>query len=281
MKISIGGYSFHQLLESGKQDIFKYITDCRELGTTQLDPWNAQSAPIRNADEIVKAGSDPEGAQLTAQDDEYLKKVRATAEAAGQPFGCIAVDGAHIYEADPAVREAHRILADRWLEVAAMLGAEQIRIDAGGPADMPDDVFKIIVVGYEDLIERASRKNIEVLMENHWGPSVIPENVVKIMEAVPGLGLLFDSHNWAPGMQEKGWELCARFARSTHFKTFVFDENGNEPNVDLSRAIRLLVDAGYSGSWGVESCPEDGDEYGAARKTIALIKRNLELLGVK
>jgi len=276
MRISIGGFSFHRLLQSGQQDIFKYIADCKELGATQLDAWNAQLAPIRSGDDVVKAGSDPERAELTAQDDAYLGRVRQAADEAGLPFGCIAVDGAHIYEPTAEARDANRVLAYRWLDVAQMLGAEQVRVDAGGPQELPDDAFAIIIEGYNDLLGRACDKGLELLMENHWGPSVVPENVAKIIEAVDGLGLLFDSHNWAEGMQENGWALCAKYARSTHFKTFAFDEDGNERSVDIPRCIRTLLDAGYGGCWGVESVPEDGDEYGAVRKTIALIKRTLE-----
>jgi hypothetical protein len=39
--------------------------------------------------------------------------------------------------------------------------------------------------------------------------------------------------------------------------------------------MKLLLDAGYAGCWGVESVPKDGNEIEAARKTIALIKRAL------
>ncbi len=278
MRISIGGYSFHLLLEKGEQDFFGYIADCKRLGATQLDPWNAQLAPIQSGGDVARAGTDPEGAELTAQDDDYLKRVKAAADEAGLPFGCIAVDGAHIYEEEEAARDANRRLADRWLEVAQILGAEQVRIDAGGPQELPHEVFGVVVAGYRDLIRRAADRDIEILMENHWGPSVVPGNVVRLMEEVEGLGLLLDSHNWAEGMQEEGWERCAKYARSTHFKTFRFDENGNEPSVDLAKCIGLLQAAGYSGCWGVESCPEDGDEYGAVEKTIALIKRKVNEL---
>ena len=280
MRISIGGFSFHRLLAEGKQDIFTYITDCKALGATQLDAWNAQLAPIKSADDVAKAGSDPARAALTAQDNVYLERVKRAADDAGLPFGCIAMDGAHIYEDTPEAREANRMLACRWLDVAEMLGAAQVRIDAGGPEELPDDAFAIIVDGYRDLIARGREKGLEILMENHWGPSVIPENVVKIIEAVDGLGLLFDSHNWAPGRQAEAWRQCAKYARSTHFKTFTFDEVGNEPSVDIPACVRILVEAGYDGCWGVESVPADGDEYEAVRKTIALLRRSLaELAG--
>lgn len=279
MKFSIGSYSFHGLLEAGKQDMFRYIEDCKALGAAQLDPWNAHLSLIRSEDEVARAGRDPEGAVLSAQSDEYLTRVKAAAEAAGLPFGCIAVDGAHIYEPTPEKRAANRSSAHRWIDVAHRLGAKQLRIDCGGPQEMPDDVFEIIVQGYNDLIPRARDKGIQIIIENHWGPSPVPENLVRILDAVPGLGLLFDSNNWAEGMQERAWEMCAKYATSTHIKTFNFDANGNEPSVDLHKCIRLLVEAGYDDVWGIESCPEDGDEYGAVKKTAALIERSLRTLG--
>ncbi len=276
MDFSIASYSFHRLLQAGKQDMFKYITDSKELGASLLDPWNAHLAVIQDEDTVYKGGHDPENAQFSAVSDAYIEKVKAAAAAVGLPFGCLAVDGAHIYEPEPAKRQVNRASAYRWLEVAAKLGAQQVRIDAGGPENMPDDVFEIIVDGYNDLIKRAGDLGLEIVIENHWGPSKIPENVIKILNAVDGLGLLFDSDNWADGRQEDGWTMCAPYARAVHIKTWEFDAVGNDPTVDIPRVVRLLVDSGYKGVWGIESVPRDGDEYGAVKKTAALIARSLE-----
>ncbi|MCI0394907.1 MAG: sugar phosphate isomerase/epimerase [Chloroflexi bacterium] len=276
MDISICSYSFHRLLEAGKQDVFKYISDCRELGATKLDLWNGHLRPLLDDPARPPASFTPEYAQLSPAEGEYLVEIRAAAGEAGLPFGCLAVDGAHIYEASPEGRQANRMKAYRWLAIAERLGAEQIRLDAGGAPEMPEEMFEMIVAGYDDLIRRAGEKGLEVIMENHWGASKIPENVVRILEAVNGLGLLFDTANWAEGTQEQGWALCARYARATHIKTFAFDAAGNETTTDIPRAIGYLVAAGYNGCWGIESCPRDGDEYGGARKTIALIRRVLD-----
>ena len=275
MDLSICSFSFHRLLAAGQQDIFKYITDCKELGCTLLDPWNAHLAELKQGDDVLFAGHNPDQAHLSAVDEVYVDRIKGAAEVAGLPFGCIAVDGAHIYEAAPEAREANRAKAYRWISIAQTLGARQVRIDCGGPAELPDEVFQIIVEGYNDIIRYGRERNVEILIENHWGPSPIPENLVKILDAVNGLGLLFDTNNWAPGMQEKGWQMCARYARLTHIKTFEFDAVGNEPTVDIPKAMGLLQDAGYSGAWGIESCPKDGDEYAGARKTIDLIHRVL------
>ena len=275
MELSIASYSFHRTLEAGNHDMFRYITDCKELGATQLEPWNGHLAPLRSSIETWKTTADPEDIQFTQEEASYLEQVKRAAIAVNLPFGCLAVDGAHIYEPAPSDRRANRAAAYKWIDVASNLAATQIRIDAGGPEDMPDDIFETIVSGYEDLVARGHSRGIEILIENHWGPSKVPENAIKILEAVRGLGLLFDTNNWEDGRQEEAWEMCAGYARAVHVKPFSFDEDGNDPSVDLSKAITVLVGTGYDGCWGVESAPTDGDEYGAIVKTFALIRRVL------
>jgi sugar phosphate isomerase/epimerase len=276
LQLSIASFSFHRALQAGRQDMFQYILDSKALGATQLDPWNAHLAQLAEQDRRIPAPETPNQAALEAAEVAYLRQVRAAADKAGLPFGCLAVDGAHIYEPDPLAARRNRAIAYRWLAAARLLGARQVRIDAGGQGDWSAEVFAAIVAGYNELIAHAGSLGIEILMENHWGPSNVPENVVRIMGAVPGLGLLFDSHNWSPGSQERGWQLCARYARSVHIKTFSFAEHGNDPAVDIPRLIRLLMAAGYSGTWGVESVPVDGDEHGAVARTFALIRRSIE-----
>lgn len=275
MQIGICSFSFHRLLAAGKQDIFQYITDCKALGCTQLDPWNAHLADIRSGDNVLTAGHNPNQSHklLSAADEDYIDRVKQAADATGLPFGTIAVDGAHIYDADPKVRADNRARAYRWLDVAKKLGATQVRIDAGGPEEMPDDAFKVIVEGYNDLIARGRTIGVEIITENHWGPTKIPDNVVKLIEHVDGLGFLYDTHNWKPELRDEGRRKLAKYATATHVKTRKWDGQGNEVGSDVPRAIDYLKEAGYEGVWGIESVPEDGDEIVGARKTIELIER--------
>ena len=275
MELSICSYSFHRALEAGHQDVFQYISDCHALGCTQLDLWNGHLPSLLDDKERAPASFTPEYAQLSPAEMDYLAQIKAAADRAGLPFGCLAVDGAHIYEPSLEARRAQQIKAYRWLNIAEQLGAQQIRIDSGGPPEMPEDVLEVIVAGYNDLIPRAGEKGMEVVIENHWGASRNPENVVRILEAVPGLGLLFDTGNWPEGMRETGWTQCARYARSTHLKMYAFDAEGNETTVDIPRAMRILQETGYQGSWGIESVPRQGDEYEAAQKSVALVRRVL------
>jgi sugar phosphate isomerase/epimerase len=276
MQLAICSFSFHRLLAAGKQDMFKYITDCKELGCTQLDPWNAHLADLKKGDDVLHVGHNPGTGKLGAADDEYVGRVKAAADKAKMPFGCIAVDGAHIYEEDVEKRKANRAVAYRWLDIAKRLGAKQVRIDAGGPEDMPDSSFAVIKEGYRDLIDRAKPAGIKILFENHWGPTKHPRNVLRLLESIDGLGYLFDTNNWAEGERDEGRTKCAKYADSLHIKTFEFDAKGNETTADLDGVFKLLKQTGYKGAWGIESVPKDGDEYAGVKKTIALIRRNVK-----
>jgi sugar phosphate isomerase/epimerase len=274
LEFSIASWSFNRLLKAGKHDMFKYIDDSKAFGMSQLDPWNGHLARLVEEDDYLK-GHDPEATEFSTEAQRYIAQVKAKANELGLPFGCLAVDGAHIYWDTPGERHASRVSAYRWLDAAHTLGAAQVRIDAGGPEDMPDDVFAIIVEAYGALIRRAGDLGIELLIENHWGPSQYPANLVKILDAADGLGLLFDTNNFAADQREAAWEQFAPAARSVHVKTFEFDEAGNEKSSDLAKALKLLAGAGYDGAWGIESYPRDGDEYNGVRMTKALIERVL------
>ena len=268
MELAICSYSFHRLLAAGKQDIFKYITDCAEFGCTQLDPWNAHLAPLKAGD----AALTPDQELLSPGDIEYIDQVEAAADQSGLPWGCVAVDGAHIFEPTEEARRANRQRAYRWLEIADKLGAEQVRIDAGGPEDMPDEALKIITEGYNDLIARGRERGIEILFENHFGPTLIPDNCVRLCESIEGLGMLLDTHNWKQPLRDEGRRKCSKFARATHIKTLNW-EGDREVSENAEEAIKILQDSGYRGAWGIESVPSNGDEYAGVEKTIELIRR--------
>src|SRR4030095_3070238 len=109
MQLAICSFSFHRLLAAGKQDIFGFITACKELGCTQLDPWNAHLA-------LIKLGDASPQPQLSPAETDYRARGEAAADESGLPWGTLAVDGAHIYDVNEAVRADNRARAFRWLD---------------------------------------------------------------------------------------------------------------------------------------------------------------------
>ncbi len=275
MQFSIASYSFHRELASGRQDMFKYITDCKELGCSQLDPWNSHLAPLVVEDEQIRASSNPTQTTFSQAGLEYVARVKAAADAVGLPFGCVAADGSHVWEPTEEARAANHACAYRWLDVAHRLGAESMRTDTGGKPELPDDMFKIIVDGLQDTVNKGRELGVRVSIENHWGASNIPKNVIRVLDAVDGLTLLFDSRNWAKGMREEGWQVGVPRAKDVHIDLFRTQENPETLEADLTRLIKMLVKSGYNGCWGIESIPSDDDEYGAIRKSMAFIEKTI------
>lgn len=275
MEFAICSYSFHRTMAAGQMDFAGYVSICRDLGCAQLDPWNAHLLPAEKGADAICASRNPSQSQfLQSPDMKEVDRLAAIARAAGLAFGTMAVDGANIYEESPQKRAENRTRAYQWLEVAQRLGAKQVRIDAGGPEELPDDSFAIIVEGYKDLIERASKHGIEILVENHWGSSTRPENIERFVTAIPKLGLLFDTRNWKAGTHALAIDRCARFTRATHLKTSEWDAAGNLVDAHLSQTLQALRKAGYRGVWGIESVPKDGDEIGAASKMVEWLRRS-------
>ena len=254
MQCSVMTYSFRRTFERGDMDIFGCIDFCQTHGLEVLEPWN-RHLPQAETNAV------------------WTKQVQQAAGEAGVAGGCLAIDGGHIFDDSPAERKQLRDNAYHWLDAAANCRAPQVRIDAGGPEDMPEPAFEIIVEGFVDLVSRAKSLGIEVLTENHWGPTKNPDNTLRLLDAVPGLGLLFDSHNWEAERRAEAWQRTAHLAKALHIKTFKFDEDGNEPDENLEECFGHLTRTGYDGVWGIESVPDDGDEAAAVLKTRALITR--------
>ena len=104
-RYSICSYSFRRWFESGAMDFSGYVAFQRRHGFTQLDPWMKQLEPA-------------------LEDRRWLGEAKRMAEDAGLPYGCIAVDGGHIYEESAADRAARRETAHRWLDVCSRVGRD-------------------------------------------------------------------------------------------------------------------------------------------------------------
>jgi sugar phosphate isomerase/epimerase len=262
MRYSVCSYSFHRSFDDGSMDLDGYIAFCRDAGFTELDVWSRHLPTV-------------------LADSQEAERVKALADEAGVPFASIAADEGAAWAPTEGERDANREGATAWLDLATRLGATQVRFNSGPfhvafePGEGTAEQFDGVVAGFTDLVARGRERGIEVITENHWGPFQHPDDLGRLLDAVPGLGLLFDTHNWPEELQSEAWDRYAGRARMTHFKTFAFSD-GDETTQDIPRAVSLVQAGGYDGCWGVESVPDDGDERAAAEQTLALLRRLVE-----
>lgn len=206
---------------------------------------------------------------LPSTDESYLRKVRAAIDERGLALVNLAVDGAHIYDPDESIRQKHYENALAHLRAAEILGARSIRIDMGGQeSEMTDAQFELVVRRYQEYCHIARESGFVVGPENHFGPSLIPDNMRRVAEAVdhPAYKILLHVGRWREDA-EFGDAFCAERAMHIHLDAHVIAHN-------LEEKIKLLINKGYTGCWGIEEGSGQA-EYAAAEWAVGAVKRAL------
>jgi sugar phosphate isomerase/epimerase len=230
MKLAVMSYSFHQLAAEGEIDLFGYLETCRyRLGLRTADIWNGM---------------------LASTEEDYLRKVKEALEERDLALVNLAVDGAHLWEDDPDMREGLHQNALAHLRAAELLGAETVRIDAGGghhDLEWTEEQFDHIVQGYQELAQRASDNGYRVGPENHWGPEANPTSLRELCQAVdnPAFGVLLHLNRWRGPEAESGDDVIAPWTMHTHL-------TGGIPAAELYDKMTALRDTGYDGYWSIE-----------------------------
>lgn len=187
---------------------------------------------------------------------DYLNQLKTNCEEHGVTSVLIMVDGeGALGDPDQAKRdqavENHR----KWLEAAQFLGCHSIRVNAqsGGTDQEQHDR---VVDGLTKLGKLGAEFGLNVIVENHGGLSSNGAWLAKVMTtvAMDNVGTLPDFGNFHIHGYDayQGIEETMPFAKGVSAKSREFDENGNEKQVDYRRALKICLDAGYHGHYGIE-----------------------------
>ncbi|MCX6381881.1 MAG: sugar phosphate isomerase/epimerase [Armatimonadetes bacterium] len=251
MKISIASYSFHGLLAEGKIDAFGYLESCKyRYGLDSADFWNGI---------------------IGSTDSDYIRKVRQAVEERELTVANYHVDGCHLWEDDPEARERNYKVALQHLHIAHQLGAKTVRYDTGGKLEpISNEQFDYIVGKYQEYAEFAYNHGFKVGPENHWGLSLIADNMVNIAVAVdsPAYGILLHIGHWEDGDEAGGDRRLAPWTVHTHVDASVTRKC-------LEERMRILFEAGYEGYWGIEH-HSTKNEYAEVAYQISEVRRVLQ-----
>jgi sugar phosphate isomerase/epimerase len=177
---------------------------------------------------------------------------------------------------------AHR----KWVDTAHYLGCQFIRCNMrGGPPDWKQDrdLVKRAAESFTDLLNYARPSGVKIVVENHGGSSSDPEVLASLIKTVndPNFGLLVDLGNWNKG--DDHYEAIRKtlpWAKGISVK--------DTPGTDLEKKLRICMDGGFHGFWGIESAARgveagaSADEIFAAEvKAVLAIKSVLERVVLK
>ena len=263
-RISILSYSFLGLFQAKKIDVFGYLESCRyRYGLDAANIWNGM---------------------LTSTDEDYLKKVREALDERNLKLCVLTTDNTHVWDPDQAVRAKNRAAALANLNAARILGAEFMRLDAGGPGagdrtsqaakEWSTEAFDGIAKAYKEYAQYAADHGFKMGPENHWGPEGIWPNMQKLYKAVaphPGFGLSVHMSQWQGTPQEK--DLADR--ESAPWVVACHMDNTTCSEV-LAEKMGLLRNAGYKGWYVVENHSNGLNEYAMTGIQVAQVRTVLQ-----
>ena len=212
-----------------------------------------------------------------AQDQAYLSELLQRTNDLGVQNVLIMVDGeGNLGAADEAERLTAVENHYKWVEAAKFLGCHAIRVNAAGDGT-PEEVKAAAIDGLSRLSEFGAQHDISVIVENHGGISSHGDWLSAVLAGVgkDNCGSLPDFGNFYEYDRYQGVTDLMPFAKGVSAKANVFDENGNEPNIDYERMLQIVKDAGYTGYIGIEY---EGSELGEDEGILAT-KRLLERVG--
>jgi len=177
---------------------------------------------------------------------------------------------------DPAQRRQAAINHRKWVDIAHFLGCHAIRGNFGyTKAGTAEERIARCAESYRSLVEYADTAGMNVLIENHGGLSSYPETVVSLMKQVdhPRFGTLPDFGNFASGVDKyKAIEALMPWAKAVSVKCVDFEPDGSHPAWDLDRMVKIVLDAGYRGFFGIEA----GSRSGRHKENVLACKALLE-----
>lgn len=244
--------------------------------------------------------------QFAGIDDPELDEFAAQARVVGVKLLNLAVDEGDLLHLDDDRRAADLAKLKRWIDRAAALGFERVRVNSGSPfspshGEVPPDH---LVQALMELGQHANAAGVRLLVENHGGPSSDPAWMNALLErvGVDHLGLLLDLGNFdalmgpmmaalfappgsAPADPFAGLDLSSLYdgieqlaprAELVHVKAHQVTDDGQVGPVDLARALGMVLEGGSGLPLTIEYEGVGGDPWA---KTGRVLQQTVALTG--
>ncbi len=252
---SLNAYSFNdQLMARNSRDSLPVFT------LSNLLDWSAQ----QDLEAIDITGYYfPSYPQVPS--DTYILDLREKAKRLG-----IAISGTGIRNnfasPDPALRAADVMLAKKWIEVAAKLGAPVIRLFSGtmpkGYEDRQDEVVGWIVSCFKECAAYAEKYGVKIGIQNHADMLQNADQCISLLKAIDSkwVGLIVDTGSFTTADPYMDIEKTAPYAINWQVKEKLYGRDP-ERRTDYTKVMHILKKTGYKGFLPVETLASKGVPY--------------------
>lgn len=268
-KIAIDGWSFHKDVFSGKikqVDLFKVVREELGIGAFNL---------VNNMLEVPTA--------------EYMARVASNAKKFDIQIPLIMIDSEGSLGSASAEQRAKAVRNHtKWVWIASDLGCHSIRVNWHGAsvAAMKDEAKAKELIAYSaeafgQLVEIGKQNGINIIIENHGGPSSDPKLLVGLMKAVNSdhFGTLPDFGNFPEGVDVyDAIDQLMPHAKAVSAKCAEFDDGFvtfyNGRNIDFKKVMDIVCGKhGYKGWVGIEFEGNKAEEMDGVKQAQDRLKR--------
>ncbi|WP_222982908.1 sugar phosphate isomerase/epimerase family protein [Flagellimonas meishanensis] len=278
IKLSLAQWSMHKMIFDDGVDPYTFAEKASQWGFEGLEYVSALYYKELQAQDFSEEAM-----------NNWVEKSKAESEKYGLTNLLIMIDGqGDIAVEDETKRKEAVENHYKWVDAAAALGCHSIRVNLNGSKD-PEVWIPTSVAGLTQLASYAKGKNINIIVENHGGPSSNAQLLAEVMQKVgmDNCGTLPDFGNFCIKREDgsyyeskcleeydryEGTRELMPYAKGVSAKSYSFDEEGNETRVDYPRIMEIVLESGYSGFVGVEY---EGSEL-SEEEGILATKRLLE-----
>jgi sugar phosphate isomerase/epimerase len=240
LRISLAEWSVHRAIMGLKMTNLDFPRYARELGIEGLEFVNGLwGAPTQG----------------------YLARLKTAMKQTGTR--CVLImcdDEGQLGHSSKEVRRKSVDNHKKWVDYSAELGGHAIRtnmhsdITPKTPGER-ETVLYCCAESFAALADYAKGAGLNVLIENHWGLSSDPDAIVALMKKVnkPNFGTLPDFGNFPKEVERyEAVRKMMPYAKGVSFKCYDFGADGKETTIDMDRLMKIVQDAGYRGSVGIE-----------------------------
>ncbi len=255
-KLSLAQWSLHNNIRGGKMSPYDFGKFAKKNGFEGLEYVNTLYKDVMESKEKLKAIKSFVKKNNQIVNDLNLENVLIMIDDEGN------LSTLNQKKRIKAI-ENHKI----WVEAASEMGCHSIRVNLHGTSDA--EKWKVTSSeSLSKLSDYASDHNINIIVENHGGLSSDADLLMEVMNLVnkkncgtlPDFGNFCISRKWGYGDngcenefdKYEGVKKLMPKAFAVSAKSHVFDENGNEKEIDYKKMLSIVKEAAYSGYIGVE-----------------------------
>ncbi|MBX3280451.1 MAG: sugar phosphate isomerase/epimerase [Acidobacteria bacterium] len=248
------------------------------IGVSTYSYWHFKSEkyPVEKViDEAARLGFDGVEIlhrQMAEESTAYLNKLKRAAFINGLDLFMLSIHQDFI-SPDPAERQKHIDHTKHCIDLAYQMGIPAIRLNSGRwktiksfddlmkakgiepplPGYTKQDAIKWCVDSIEKCLPAAEKAGVMLALENHWGLTTYPEDLLAIYKSIesPWLGVNLDTGNFV-GDPYPQFETLAAHARIVQAKTYYGGGEWYTLDLDYARIARILREANFRGYVSLE-----------------------------